>query len=1023
MAGNNIKGITISLGADTTQLTSALKDVDKQSKSLTNELKAVDKALKLDPSNVELAAQRQEVLTEAVQSTSKRLEVLKQAQAQVEEQFRNGNLGVEQYRAFQRELSTTEAQLKAYENQIASSVADQTRLAQSSKELTTFFKATGTEVGHFADVLGSRLTNAIREGSANADQMGRALQLMGRHALGANADIDQMRNALRNADAGSSLNDIRQDLGRIAEEADEAGNAVNGFGDKLKGVAGGLAAGGGIAAIVSQALDVSSLNTIIEITFDVPEESKKAIREAVNQVVAYGLDGEEALEGIRRQWALNKDASDESNASMIKGASMVAAAYRDIDFVELIQETNELSKIMGITDEEALALTNSLLKVGFPPDQLDIITEYGSQLKRAGYSAEEVRGILAAGVDTGTWNIDILLDGLKEGRIVMAEFGAEVDDVTAEMLKGTTMNAKQVQEWGKAVAGGGEAGKKAMQAMATELSNVKDETKKNEIGVKFFGTLWEENGENITNTLLNMGDNIVSTADMVEDFNKNVKAMDEDPAVRLKNAMGKLRETFEPVLADIAEIVAKIADWVSNNTTLVAVIGTIAGVIALIVAAFMALAPILTSVSVLMGSVGTAIAGVALPIVGVVAGIAALVAAFVYAYKESETFRGIIENVFNTIKETISAVLDTVSKYIKSKLDEIKKFWDENGEMILAAASKVWNAIKAVFDFVMPFIMGLVKDTWENIKNVIDGVLTFIMGLIKTFSALLTGDWSKMWEGIKEMLSGAVQAIWNLVELWFIGKILKIFKGFGDKSFDIIKSMVEKLKTKFDDLVNAGKTKFDSLKEKIMTPINAAKDLATAAFETLKNAISTKVDAIKSGVTTKFTAVKDAITKPIEAAKEAVGKAIDAIKGFFSNLKLKIPKPELPKMPTFSLKTSTKSVFGKDITFPSGLDIKWNAEGGIFDKPTLFNTANAGLQGVGEAGREAIIPLTTKVLSGIGEGIARTMSMQSQPQVVYVQAADVYLDGEQVGQITFDTINTKQYNTSSIKAISKGVNL
>lgn len=52
--------------------------------------------------------------------------------------------------------------------------------------------------------------------------------------------------------------------------------------------------------------------------------------------------------------------------------------------------------------------------MGFPPEQLDIIAEYGGQLTRAGYSAEEVQAIMAAGVETGTWNIDNLLDGLKK---------------------------------------------------------------------------------------------------------------------------------------------------------------------------------------------------------------------------------------------------------------------------------------------------------------------------------------------------------------------------------------------------------------------------------------------------------------------------------------------------------------------------------------------------------------------------------------------------------------------------------
>ena len=77
---------------------------------------------------------------------------------------------------------------------------------------------------------------------------------------------------------------------------------------------------------------------------------------------------------------------------------------------------------------------------------------------------------------------------------------------------------------------------------------------------------------------------------------------------------------------------------------------------------------------------------------------------------------------------------------------------------------------------------------------------------------------------------------------------------------------------------------------------------------------------------------------------------IDKIKGFF---KFNWSLPKL-KLPTFSIK-------GKfDLNPPSvpKLGIKWNAEGAVFDKPTIFGT-RLGLQGVGEAGAEAIAPIDT----------------------------------------------------------------
>ena len=69
--------------------------------------------------------------------------MLKQAQAQVEQQFASGEIGVEQYRAFQRELTTTEATLKGYQTQIQTTAQEYDRLKNANKDLQTFLKQLG----------------------------------------------------------------------------------------------------------------------------------------------------------------------------------------------------------------------------------------------------------------------------------------------------------------------------------------------------------------------------------------------------------------------------------------------------------------------------------------------------------------------------------------------------------------------------------------------------------------------------------------------------------------------------------------------------------------------------------------------------------------------------------------------------------------------------------------------------------------------------------------------------------------
>ncbi|MCU4770841.1 hypothetical protein [Bacillus toyonensis] len=410
MAGGRIKGITVEIGGETTGLQNALKDVNKRSNDVAKELKDIERLLKFDPGNIEALSQKQKLLTQQIENTTQKLDKLKAAEQQVQAQFQNGKISEEQYRAFRREIEFTQGSLDGLKNKLGNMKAEQESVASSTRQLETLFSATGKSVDDFAGALGNRLVNAIKSGSATSRQLEQAIVLIGREALGAETDIEKLQRALRSVDAGNSIQQVRNELRDLQQEAGRTEEKFEGLQVGLENVIGGIAAGGGIASAVEQAMDMSKLKTKIDITFDVPESSKKSVEEAVRGVTTYGVDAEEALEGVRKQWALNKDASDETNAAVVKGAATIASSYAGIDFNELIQEANEIGATLGITNEEALGLVNTLLKTGFPPEQLDIIAEYGDQMVQAGFTAKEVQGIMSAGVDTKSWNIDNLLD-------------------------------------------------------------------------------------------------------------------------------------------------------------------------------------------------------------------------------------------------------------------------------------------------------------------------------------------------------------------------------------------------------------------------------------------------------------------------------------------------------------------------------------------------------------------------------------------------------------------------------------
>lgn len=114
MATKKIRGITIELGADTSQFTKAMQSIDKTLKNTQSQLKDVNKLLKLDPGNTDLLKQKQELLNSSIEDTKKRLDTLKEA-------YNNVSGTPEEVKAQQnaltREIAETEANLKSLKEQ------------------------------------------------------------------------------------------------------------------------------------------------------------------------------------------------------------------------------------------------------------------------------------------------------------------------------------------------------------------------------------------------------------------------------------------------------------------------------------------------------------------------------------------------------------------------------------------------------------------------------------------------------------------------------------------------------------------------------------------------------------------------------------------------------------------------------------------------------------------------------------------------------------------------------------------
>ena len=309
------------------------------------------------------------------------------------------------------------------------------------------------------------------------------------------------------------------------------------------------------------------------------------------------------------------------------------------------------------------------------------------------------------------------------------------------------------------------------------------------------------------------------------------------------------------------------------------------------------------------------------------------------------------------------------------------------GEPILTAIkTKVADMVKAAVPHIQNFIQK-VKDLKKWIKeneNTVDAWVAVIIGATVSIGAfLLVLKWSAIMSAATKAIKGVRAAI------------LLFNAALRANPIGLIVSLLAGLVAAFVYLWNNNK----AFKQFWLDMWAKIKSASGSAVDWIKKKFNGFKDMLKS-VKNTFGDIKDAIADKLEEARKKVSGVIDKIKGFFP---LKIGKIfsnlKIPKISVSGGKAPF-GIAGKG-SLPS-FNVKWNAQGGVLDQPTIFGRMGETFLGGGEAGPEAIAPIDTlqkyirEATASNDEGIRRTLIEQFQLLMDFLAANmphDVRLNG------------------------------
>ncbi|MDU6921881.1 MAG: phage tail tape measure protein [Roseburia hominis] len=959
MANSKIRGITIEIGGDTTKLDKALGSVDKKVKGTQVELREVNKLLKIDPTNTEMLAQKQALLTDAISETKEKLDILKNAESQVQEQFKKGEVSEEQYKALKRELGRTEVELANLEEAARQTDTAIEELGKSSKLSGEELKEAEEKAGDFKETLGDLGGKA--ETAAKA--LGAGFVAAATYATKFETDCDKALNTVitQTGAADTEVEGLEETLLSIYKDN---------FGEDINDIA-------------------LAMSAVKQQTGQTGKELKNTTENAILMRDTFDIDVNESIRGVNAMMKQFGISSEEAYNLLAQGAQK--GLNQNGDLADQLAEYSVYYADMGLSAEEAFNMIANGAKNGtFQIDYLnDAVKEFGIRAKDG--TSDEAFKQLGLDVDDLKTKFAQGGEGAKEAFKTVNEALFSCDDEVQRNLLGVAMYGTKWEDLG-------EDAIRALVDTQGEISATNDA----------LGTINENKYNDLGNQIEELGRNLKT--DLVKPIGEELKPVISDV---IKEVKGKIPEVKTLVLA----VVSKVKDFISfmsrNGTQIISIIaGIAAGMLAWnvvtmiqgLVAAIKVWKATTEGVTIAQKILNTVMA--ANPIGIVITVVAALVAALVTLFATNEDFRNKVIAVWEAVKEAASKVFGAIADFFTVTIPNafngfinfIKSNWQA---LLLLIVNPFAGAFKLLYDncgAFREFVDNFVQNIKQFFQNLWNGIVSIFQGVGQWFIARFTeayngvtgvfaaiGQWfGARWQDIKNALA--------TVASWFLTMFTNAYtnvKNVFANVFSAIGSWFGARWTEIKTALSAVPSWFGTQFQNAWTNIKNAFANVTSFFsglwEKIKGCFVNVGVKIGSAVGDAF---KSAINSCLSTIEGVVNKFIGMINGVIDVIN-EIPGVSLGKIGTLSLPRLAKGGVLKEGTAmvaEAGPELLSMVNGKAVVTPLSGSAKNQAMENAGKGGGGYVqnVNITSpKALSPYE--IARQTRLQTRSMILAVQ--------------------------------------
>ena len=784
-----------------------------------------------------------EPIQKEIEDTEKELAELKKAKEKADEEFKAGKISKEDYDKIQQEVKDTEDKLKDLKKQ-AKDTADE-----------------------FGNPISPEQYDALQREIIETEQ-----------------DLKDLEKQAGQADVAL------QKIGAKGTQLKKVGEQVAGVGKSMSMyVTAPLVAAGTVA--VNKFAEVDKTMQLTNKTMGNSAEQAEKLDKAMKEAASNSTFGMNDAANASLNFARAGLTAEQAAAALAPAMNLAAGEGGNLDTVSagLVSTINgfhgSFDDAGKYADVFASACNNSALDVDSLSHAMSVAAPVFST---AGYKVNDAAlymGVMANnGIDADKaanslkTGLAKLVSPAKEGAEMMEQLGISVTNADGSMKDSVTIQKElhgafsKLSESEQIAAASAIFGKNQMAPWLALINTAPGDVRKLDKSLRECAGTTDEMSEAMMSGFGGSIEQLKSSLDVLMTSLGQLLARYLTPVIKMiqgwVNAFNKLSPPMQNVVAVIGMIIAAVGPLLLITGKMLSAVGTI-----------MTFAPKLAGFGGLIiktiGLIKTGVSGLfglimAHPVVAIIAGIVALVAAIVHLYKTNETFRNIVNAVWNGIRQIITTVVNGISGFLK-------KAW----EGIRNAASTAWKGIKGLFSTI-----------WEGIKSVFTAVVTAIGGM-------LAGAWNGMktiaatvWNGIKTFFT----TIWNAIRTIFttvVTSIGTLLSGAWNGMKTVINTVWTAIKTLFTTIWNGIRTVFTTTVNLISTALSNAWTAINTTITTVWNGIKTffstlwtgiktvftnTLNGIQTGITSKFNAVKTFISTTWNSIKTSVSGIVDGIK-------------------------------------------------------------------------------------------------------------------------------------------------